>query len=86
MERLLSNLDTESFRSRDEEEVAGYAYVMEEVFTSYEYIPLTKITSNNYMPCFLNIQQKIHVIVGITKNFLIMSRHLMHMEITRCSV
>lgn len=42
VERLLSNLETESFRSRDEEEVAGYAYVMEEVFSGYEYISLTE--------------------------------------------
>ena len=42
VERLLSNLNVESFRSRDEEEVAGYGYVMEEVFTSYEYIQLTE--------------------------------------------
>jgi|SRR5579872_5677760 len=42
IERLLSGLKTESFKNRDEEEVAGYAYVMEEVFANYEYIPLTE--------------------------------------------
>lgn len=42
VELLLSNLDINSFRSRDEEEVAGYAEVMETVFTSWEYIPLTE--------------------------------------------
>jgi len=42
VESLLSGLDTHSFRSRDEEEVAGYAAVMEEVFASYDYIPLTE--------------------------------------------
>lgn len=42
VEALLSNLDTTSFRSRDEEEVAGYAAVMERVFESWESIPLTE--------------------------------------------
>jgi len=42
VERLLSNLDIRSFRSRDEEEVAGYAEVMETVFTSWEHIPFTE--------------------------------------------
>src|SRR3990167_4480852 len=42
VESLLSNLDTHSFRSRDEEEVAGYAYVCEEIFSNYENIPFTE--------------------------------------------
>lgn len=42
IEKLLSGLTSESFKSRDEEEVSGYAFVMEEVFVSYEYIPLTE--------------------------------------------
>lgn len=42
VELLLSNLDIRSFRSRDEEEVAGYADVMETVFTSWEHIPFTE--------------------------------------------
>ena len=42
VEALLSGLNTESFKSRDEEEIAGYGYVMEEIFASYEYIPLTE--------------------------------------------
>lgn len=39
---LLSNLKTESFRSRDEEEVAGYAEVMNLVFDSWDAIPVTE--------------------------------------------
>jgi Fic family protein len=35
IEKLLSGLDVRSFRSRDEEEVAGYADLMELVFESY---------------------------------------------------
>ncbi|HUU40879.1 MAG TPA: Fic family protein [Desulfatiglandales bacterium] len=38
VERLLSGLNTASFRSRDEEEVAGYAEVMELIFESYDKI------------------------------------------------
>jgi Fic family protein len=38
VESLLSNLETYSFVSRDEQEVAGYAYVCEEVFQGFESI------------------------------------------------
>lgn len=44
IERLLSGLDISSFRSRDEEEVAGYAELMEVVFESFADIPLTENT------------------------------------------
>jgi len=44
IERLLSGLDVNSFRSRDEEEVAGYAELMELVFESYADIPLSENT------------------------------------------
>lgn len=42
VEKLLSNLTIHSFSSRDEQEVAGYAEVMEQIFQSWEYIPLTE--------------------------------------------
>lgn len=42
VERLLAGLEAHSFRSRDEEEVAGYAEVMETIFSSWEAIPLTE--------------------------------------------
>ncbi len=42
IEQLLSGLDTKSFSSRDEEEVTGYAEVMNVVFESFEEIPLTE--------------------------------------------
>ncbi len=42
VEVLLSRIETKSFTSRDEEEVAGYAAVMEIIFNSYETIPLTE--------------------------------------------
>jgi Fic family protein len=42
VEGLLSNLEIKTFSSRDEQEVAGYAKVMETVFTSWEHIPMTE--------------------------------------------
>jgi hypothetical protein len=39
---LLSNLETGSFASRDEQEVAGYAEVMETVFRAWEDLPFTE--------------------------------------------
>ena len=42
VERLLAGLETHSFRSRDEEEVAGYAEVMETIFSDWEAIPLNE--------------------------------------------
>lgn len=42
VERLLSNLQIKSFTTRDEQEVAGYAEVMELVFSSWPDITLTE--------------------------------------------
>lgn len=42
VERLLSNLEIKSFASRDEQEVAGYADVMDLVFRSYAEIAITE--------------------------------------------
>ena len=42
VERLLSNLQIKSFATRDEQEVAGYAEVMDMVFTSWADIALTE--------------------------------------------
>jgi Fic family protein len=42
VERLLSNLQIQRFSTRDEQEVAGYAKVMEMVFTSSQDITLTE--------------------------------------------
>lgn len=42
VERLLSNLQIQSFATRDEQEVAGYAKVMETVFESWADIPITE--------------------------------------------
>jgi len=45
IERLLSNLEIKSFATRDEQEVAGYAGVMDTVFEAWEDIPI----SENYI-------------------------------------
>jgi len=42
IEKLLSNLRIKSFKTRDEQEVAGYAELMELIFTSWRHIPLTE--------------------------------------------
>src|ERR1700722_14429891 len=42
VERLLSNLDIQSFATRDEQEVAGYAEAMETVFEHWNEIALTE--------------------------------------------
>jgi len=42
VEKLLSGLRTQSFASRDEEEVAGYADAMDMIFEGYEAITTTE--------------------------------------------
>lgn len=42
VERLLSNLEIQSFATRDEQEVAGYAELMDLIFASWQDIPLTE--------------------------------------------
>uniref|UniRef100_Q3ASC8 Regulatory protein, AsnC family n=1 Tax=Chlorobium chlorochromatii (strain CaD3) TaxID=340177 RepID=Q3ASC8_CHLCH len=42
VERLLSNLTINTFETRDEQEVAGYAELMELLFTSWQYIPFNE--------------------------------------------
>ena len=42
VEKLFTGLKTQSFVSRDEQEVAGYAYVCEEIFQGFEAIGFTE--------------------------------------------
>ncbi len=42
VKKLLANIEIKSFETRDEQEVAGYADVMETVFQSWEDIPITE--------------------------------------------
>lgn len=51
VEKLLSRIDMESFATRDEQEVAGYARLMEELYDNYEIFPL----SENYIKQFHQI-------------------------------
>src|ERR1035437_1120535 len=41
VENILSNIEIRSFETRDEQEVAGYASVMETIFASWSVLPLT---------------------------------------------
>ncbi len=41
VEKFLSKLNIQSFTSRDEQEIAGYASVMETIFENFIEIPLT---------------------------------------------
>jgi Fic family protein len=42
VERLLANLEIKKFESRDEQEVAGYAGVMETIFAAWQEIPINE--------------------------------------------
>jgi Fic family protein len=42
VEKLLGKIELKSFKTRDEQEVAGYAEVMELLFSSYEHIPFNE--------------------------------------------
>jgi len=42
VEKLLANLSVRSFATRDEQEVVGYAQTLEQIFQSWEHIPLTE--------------------------------------------
>ncbi len=42
VEKLLSNLEIKSFETRDEQEVAGYSFVMESIFQSWDEITITE--------------------------------------------
>jgi Fic family protein len=42
VQQLLSNLEIKSFATRDEQEVAGYAELMDRVFSSWQDIPFTE--------------------------------------------
>lgn len=58
VERLLTNLQIQSFASRDEQEVAGYAKVMETVFQSYADIPATENHIKQFHRDLLSFSEK----------------------------
>jgi len=58
VEKLLSGLDIRSFRSRDEQEVAGYAELMELIFESYREIPLSENHIRQFHGILLKYSEK----------------------------
>jgi Fic family protein len=58
VEGLLSRIETYSFKSRDEQEVAGYAFVCEEIFEKFEAIPLTENTIKQLHAWLLKYSEK----------------------------
>jgi len=58
VEALLSRLNTHSFQSRDEQEVAGYALVSEEIFEGFESIPFTENTIKQFHGWLLQYSDK----------------------------
>ena len=42
VETVLANIKRQSFVTRDEQEVAGYAELMENIFENYEFIPFNE--------------------------------------------
>ncbi len=58
VEQLLSNLEIKSFATRDEQEVAGYAELMDLVFTSWQDIPFTENHIKQLHQVLLNYSEK----------------------------
>jgi len=58
IERLLAGIQVFSFRSRDEQEVAGYAELMEMIFDSWRAIPLTQNQIKQFHGILLKHSQK----------------------------
>ena len=58
VEKLLSGIDIKSFRSRDEQEVAGYAELMELVFESFSEITLTENHIRRFHGVLLKYSEK----------------------------
>jgi len=58
VERLLSNLAIKKFDSRDEQEVAGYAELMDLIFRAWEDIPITESHVKQLHQILLQYSQK----------------------------
>ncbi|MBN2036363.1 MAG: Fic family protein [Chitinispirillaceae bacterium] len=69
IDELLSHIDKKSFRSRDEEEVAGYAEAMELVFESAEDMPITENHINQLHGILLKYSSKDSRHMGEYKKF-----------------
>jgi Fic family protein len=69
IETLLSNLQTYSFKSRDEEEVAGYAEAMDLIFESWQEINLSENHLKQIHSVLLKFSSKDNSHRGKYKNF-----------------
>jgi Fic family protein len=58
VQQLLSNLEIKSFSSRDEQEVAGYAELMDLVFSSWQDIPFTENHIKQWHQILLRYSEK----------------------------
>jgi Fic family protein len=58
VERLLSNLESKSFATRDEQEVAGYAELMDLVLSSWQDIPFSENHIQQLHQIFLRYSEK----------------------------
>ena len=58
VKQLLSNLEIKSFATRDEQEVAGYAELMDLVFSSWQDIPFTESHINQLHQILLRYSEK----------------------------
>jgi Fic family protein len=58
VEQLLTHIKNRSFTSRDEEEVAGYAYVCEEIYHNFDAMPFTENTIKQLHQWLLQFSHK----------------------------
>ncbi len=58
IEQILSNIKKHSFTSRDEQEVAGYSKVCQEIYTSYSSIPFTENSIKQFHNWLLSFSDK----------------------------
>lgn len=58
VEKLLSSIDKNCLQTRDEQEVAGYGFVCEEVFKSFEHMPFTENTIKHLHSWLLKFSEK----------------------------
>ena len=65
VEELLSSINKQSFATRDEQEVAGYAQLMDTIFNDWEIIPLTE----NYTKSYYSFLQKMKDIKGSIRKY-----------------
>ncbi len=58
VEQLLTHIKSHSFTTRDEEEVAGYAYVCEEIYHNFDAMPFTENTIKQLHQWLLQFSHK----------------------------